>query len=171
MTATRMTGAMKRSLELRLEELEVRIASLDAQREGDHSLETTALMIQLTRERAEIADALRDARLIDDEPFDFEAIEVGDLVTIRADDGIVDSYVLVADGVGARARSDWVSVTSPLGRAILGRSKGERVEVQSPQGPVGYVVVDFERASERSFVPDRDHAGGNPWLPAEAFIG
>ena len=169
MTATRMTGAMRHSLEARLQDLEARIATLDEQREGDDSVEATALLNQLDRERADIVEALRDAKLIDDEPFDFGAIEIGDIVTIRDDDGETDNYILVDGGVGARVRSDWVSVGSPLGAAILGRSKGDRVEVKSPQGRVSYVIVDFERASDNSLVLGNDDAPRH--LPGEAFLG
>ena len=152
MSKTRMTSAMKRSLELRLEELKTRIARLDVQVQGDDSFEATALMIQLTRERSQVQDALRDAELIDDEPFDFDAIEVGDAITIQNEEGETENYVVVDDGVGARARSDWVSINSPMGAAVLGRGKGDRIEVQSPQGPLSYFVVSFERASEDALV-------------------
>lgn len=147
MTTTRMTSAMLRSLEQRLEDLNARIAALDAQRDGDGG-EATALLGQLTRERSQILDAIRNAMLIDDEPFDFDAIEIGDLVTVQGDEGNTERYVLVDDGVGTRARSNWISVGSPLGRAVLGRSKGDTVQVDSPQGPLAYLIVAFERSSE-----------------------
>lgn len=164
MSQTRMTRQMRRSLDARLKDLESRIEVLDAQRQGDDSHEATAMLVQLSTERDRIADALREATLIDDEPFDVHAIEVGDLVTVRDERGEVERYVLV-DGIGARARSDWVSVRSPLGAAIVGRSKGDRVEVDSPGGGVTYVVLGFERASDES----RDAAASE--LPSEAFLG
>jgi transcription elongation GreA/GreB family factor len=167
MTTARMTKAMLASLEVRLGDLDARIAALDSQREGDDSVESTALLMQLATERARIADALQDARLIDDDPFDVDAIEVGDLVTIMDNEGTTDSYVLVDEGVGARARSDWVSVGSPLGGAIVGRGKGDSVEVDSPQGPLSYVVVDFVRASEAALM----FATTDGFLPSEAFLG
>lgn len=161
MTVTpRMTQAMKESLELRLIDLDERVEVLERQRTGDDSVEATALLVQLSRERAQIAEALRDATIIDGGPFDEGAIEVGDVVTIANDDGSKDSYVLVDDGVGARPRSDWVSVRSPLGSALVGRGKGERVEVAAPQGVTSFVVVDFRRASDV-----RDG------LPPEAYVG
>lgn len=148
MSLTRMTAPIRRSLEVRLGDLDRRIATLDGQREDDDSLEAIALMEQLMRERDDVAEALRDAMLIDDEPFDTEAIEVGDTVTIQDADDETERYVLVDGKFRSRARSDWVSVSSPLGAAIIGRSKGERVDVESPSGPTSYVIVDFERASE-----------------------
>jgi transcription elongation GreA/GreB family factor len=172
MTTTKMTSPMRRSLELRLADLNERIATLEAQREGDDSADTTALLLHLTRERAQISEALRDATMIDDEPFDVDAIEIGDVVTIRDEDGVTDRYVLVEEGVGSRVHSDWVSASSPLGAAILGRSIGDKVEVASPQGPMSYVVLDFERASGAAFVlryePGRD---ASPSRPSEAFLG
>lgn len=175
MQTTRMTGPMMRSLESRLVDLDRRIETLDAQREGDDSLEATALLEQLRRERSDVAEALRDATLIDDAPFDTHAIEVGDTVTIRDDEGATDRYVLVDRNMRTRAQSDWVSVSSPLGAALLGRSKGDEVHVESPSGAMSYVIVDFERASEDSIVlavsGQRIPAAARAMLPSEAFLG
>jgi transcription elongation GreA/GreB family factor len=173
MTTTRMTGPMRRSLESRLVDLDARIETLDAQRKGDDSMEATALLVQLTRERDGIADALRDVTLIDAEPFDTEAIEIGDTVTIRDADGEMNNYVLVDGSVRSRARTDWVSVSSPLGAALLGRSKGDKVLVESPAGPMSYIVVDFDRASEESLALDASTGSRRvlTLLPSEAFLG
>lgn len=168
MSQTRMTRQMRRSLEARLGDLESRIEVLDAQRKGDDSLEATAMLVQLGGERDRIVDALREVTLIDDEPFDVHAIEVGDVVTVRDEEGGVDRYVLVDDGVGARARSDWVSVGSPLGAAIVGRSEGDTVEVESPGGGASYVILGFERSSDESRHGRAATAGH---LPSEAFLG
>lgn len=162
MSKTPMTRQMRRFLESRLIDLESRIDVLETQRKGDDSHETTALYVQLNGERDRIADALREATLIDDEPVDAHAIEVGDVVTVRDQHGEVDRYVLVDERVGARERGDWVSVGSPLGAAIVGRSRGDRVEVDSPRGSASYVILGFERAW--------DDAGPGP-LPSEAFLG
>jgi transcription elongation GreA/GreB family factor len=169
-----MTASMKRSLEIRLENLDRRIESLNAQREGDDGVEITALLEQLTGERRDTADALRDATLIDDEPFDTEAIEIGDTVTIRDPEGETESYVLVEGNLRTRARNDWVSVSSPLGAAILGRGKGDDVHVESPSGTTSYVIVDFERAAGGSVhlsVPRKRSTQGRAFLPSEVFLG
>lgn len=174
MATTRMTGSMRRVLEIRLSELTTRIDALERQREGDESAETAALLSELTRERDDIADALRDGRLIDDDPFDTDAIEVGDAVTIRDAAGEVERYVLVDGKAGSRARSDWVSVDSPLGAAILGRNTGDRVQVDSPRGVTTYEVLGFERASAdppASAAASIGAEAASPGLPSEAFLG
>ena len=172
---TRMTGQMRNSLEARLVDLDVRIEKLDAQLKGEDSVDASALLGQLTGERADIAEALRDAVVIDDEPFDTEAIEIGDTVTIQGSDGETERYVLVDGKVRSRARGDWVSVSSPLGAAIVGRSKGESVRVDSPSGSASYVIVDFERASDgilqHASVGAQDRSRTLKLLPSEAFLG
>jgi transcription elongation factor GreA len=174
-TSARITAPMRRSLQTRLTELEERIRALHEQRAGDDSVEMTALLMQLARQRSDIADALRDAMLIDDEPFDTEAIEIGDTVTIRDPEGATDCYMLVDGKARSRARSDWVSVSSPLGAAILGRGKGDKVRVESPAGSVSYLIVDFERASEDSSVQatssEQSHVSSLTLLPSEVFLG
>ena len=159
MGTTRMTGFMKRSLEAHLAELSARIDALEGRRQRDDGDETTALLAELSRERDGIVEALRDARLIDDDPFDTQAIEIGDAVTIRGADGETERYVLVDGGAGSRPRRDWVSVASPLGAALLGRNTGDVVRVDSPDGVTECEILGFERAS------------GDPRLPSEAFLG
>ena len=175
MGTTRMTGSMRRVLEIRLSELEARIDSLEGQLRGDDSAETTAMLMELTREQDDVVEALRDARLIDDDPFDSDAVEVGDVVSICNADGEIERYVLVEGKAGSRARSDWVSVASPLGAAILGRGAGDKVEVESPNGSTTYRVLGFERASGDS-VRSPVSAGmtrlvSSALLPSEAFLG
>lgn len=148
MATTRITSAMRRSLERRVTELDDRIAALGPDRTGDDSAEATAFLAQLTRERDDILEALDDAVLVDDEPFDTEAIEIGDTVTVRDDEGEIERYLLVDASLRSRPRADWVSVSSPLGAALLGRNKGEKVRVESPAGASYYLIVAFERAEE-----------------------
>lgn len=175
MTTTRMTGSMRSQLESRLADLDARLEALGVQRSGDDSVEAAALLMQLDGERADIADALRDAMVIDDEPFDTDEIEVGDTITIRDGGGDTERYVLIDGRVRSRARHDWVSLSSPLGAALLGRSKGDRLDIESPGGTMTYIVIDFERASEEpsvtAFSKERERAGRRGLLPSEAFIG
>lgn len=161
-TSARMTAPMRRLLQMHLTDLERRIQSLDEQQAGEDNVEATALLMELERERIDISDALRDATLIDDEPFDTEAIEVGDTVTVRDPRDETERYVLVDGKVKSRARSDWVSVSSPLGTALLGRSKGDEVSVDSPAGPMNYLILDFERDSEGALTAVTSMKGHSP---------
>jgi len=155
MHATRMTGSMRCSLEARLLELEKRVSALELPREGEDSLDETALHLHLSRERDRIADALANATLIDDDPYDTEAIEIGDMVTVRAiEGGEEEDFILVDRTVGSQARPNWMSAISPLGAALLGRGKGDEVVVQAPGGTDSYQILDFERYVDVDEVKD-----------------
>jgi transcription elongation GreA/GreB family factor len=150
MHITKMTGPMRRSLEARLVELEERLLALERQREADDSLDTSALHRELSRERNQLADALAGAIVIDDDPFDMDAIELGDTVTVRdGESGIQERYILVDGTVGSRVRQNWVSTTSPLGAALVGRGKGDDVIVETPGGTGCYQILHFERNRDR----------------------
>ncbi len=155
MQPTRMTSAMGRSLQHRLSVLNARIEALSAQRQESESVDAMALLMQLSRERGQIQDALRSAAVIDDAPFDTHAIEVGDRVTVRDSAGDVAQYVLVEGSFSSRVKSNWVSVSSPLGAALLGRSVGDRLAVATPSGLTSYVILGFERASDLGDGDDR----------------
>jgi transcription elongation factor GreA len=147
MHTTKMTGLMSRSLEARFLELDERLAALERRREGNDNPDATALQLQLSRERNQIADALAGATLIDDYPFDTEAIEIGDTVTVREiESEAQERYVLVDGTTGSLVRQNRVSAISPLGAALVGRSKGDEVVIETPRGSGSYVILDFERS-------------------------
>ena len=65
---------------------------------------------------------------------------LGARVTLEDEDGRKSEFTLVtADEVDpAKGR---VSVDSPLGQALLGKSEGDDVLVERPRGATGYTVV------------------------------
>ena len=162
MTTTKMTREMRRSLIARMTQIEKRIEHLQQERDGDDAFTNMPLELQLKRELAEIADSLADAVLVETTPFDTHAIEIGDSVTIRSEEGAVETYVLVDDHVGTRVQDDWVSISSPLGGALLGRSVEDVVLVQTPEGAIAYTILGFERSG--SGEPDLSFVGesGSP---------
>jgi hypothetical protein len=105
MHITKMTGPMRRSLEARLVDLEERVLALERQREADDSLDTTALHRELSRERNQLTDALAGAMVIDDDPFDMDAIELGDTVTVREDESGIQNITSWSTAQSGRERN------------------------------------------------------------------
>jgi hypothetical protein len=135
MQTTRMTGSMRRSLEARLLDLEMRVSVLERPREGEDSLDETALHFHLSRERDRIADALANATLIDDDPYDTEAIEIGDMVTVRAmGGGAEEQYILVTRRLGPGP--DWIGRQRcrHWARLCSGEVRGTRWSCRRPEG-------------------------------------
>jgi transcription elongation GreA/GreB family factor len=68
---------------------------------------------------------------------------LGARVRLEDEDGHEMAYKLVASD-DADAAHGCVSVESPLGRALLGRSEGDEVTVERPRGATAYRIVSVE---------------------------
>lgn len=67
-------------------------------------------------------------------------IGLGSRVTLRSDDGEVETWVLVSPQE-AKTSDGAISTESPVGRALIGRSVGEEAVVRTPGGEMTYTVV------------------------------
>ena len=62
------------------------------------------------------------------------------IVNLR--DGREQEFLLVS-AVEADVGQGQLSLTSPLGRALLGRTRGDSVQIQTPRGPRSYRILDI----------------------------
>ncbi len=62
------------------------------------------------------------------------------IVNLR--DGREQEFLLVS-AVEADVGQGQLSLSSPLGRALLGRTRGECVQIQTPRGPRSYRILDI----------------------------
>jgi len=85
---------------------------------------------ELARIESVLARAVPAERLPDD-PL---VVELGETVTIRLADDVMESYVIVDPSEVLVSGEQWVSSRSPLGRALLGRRVGDEVDVAAPGG-------------------------------------
>ncbi len=73
---------------------------------------------------------------------------LGAHVTLEDENGSSLEYVLVTpDGADPARRR--VSVESPLGQALLGKSAGDEVVVERPRGAAGFRIVDVRFQVDR----------------------
>jgi transcription elongation factor GreB len=64
-------------------------------------------------------------------------------VTLVTDQGSEIRYQIVgADEIDAR--KGYISVDSPMSRALLGRSVDDSVDVQSPEGRSGFLILKIK---------------------------
>ena len=91
---------------------------------------------------AELEGTLSNAHLIDPTALDAEGRAVfGATVDIEdLDSGDRVTYQIVGD-VEADIKSNLISVSSPVARALIGKSEGDVVEVKAPAGFREYVVL------------------------------
>jgi transcription elongation factor GreA len=84
---------------------------------------------------------LRDAVIAEERAAGMHA-DIGSVVTVEQS-GLTSRYTLVGSSE-ADPSAGRLSVASPVGRALVGAVSGDTVVVQTPGGPVAYLVVGIE---------------------------
>ena len=92
---------------------------------------------------ADMEDQLSRAMVIDPTTLSGDKVVFGATVTLVDEDAKKVRYQLVGK-VEANATEGRISYNSPLGRALIGRSKGEEVEVTTPAGERYYEIAQVE---------------------------
>lgn len=87
----------------------------------------------------EIEDLLKQATLIESSKGAHGAINLGSKVTLKVN-GKEEAFMVVGEWE-ADPTAKKISHESPLGKALLGKMKGDKVEVEAPAGKVMYTVV------------------------------
>ncbi|PTM11668.1 MAG: transcription elongation factor GreA [Bacteroidetes bacterium] len=95
---------------------------------------------------AKLEELLAGARLIDESQLDTSKALVLSKVKIKNQtNGMEITYVLVADGEADLA-SGKISVNSPIGKGLLGKSVGEVAQIQVPNGIIKFDILEISRA-------------------------
>jgi len=92
---------------------------------------------------ADIEDQLSRAMVIDPKSLSGDKVVFGATVTLIDEDDKKVKYQLVGQ-VEADAKDGKISYNSPLGRALIGRQKGDEVEVSTPSGDRYYEIAKIE---------------------------
>ncbi len=94
---------------------------------------------------AKLEETLAGARLLDESQLDTSKALVLSKVKIKNQtNGMEITYTLVADGEADLA-SGKISVNSPIGKGLLGKSVGEVAEIQVPNGVMKFDVIEISR--------------------------
>ena len=92
---------------------------------------------------ADLEDRLSRAMVIDPTTLSGDKIVFGATVTLLDEEEKKVKYQLVGQ-TEADARVGRISYNSPLGRALIGRQKGDEVEVSTPSGDRYYEIKKIE---------------------------
>ncbi|MFH6767646.1 transcription elongation factor GreA [Gaetbulibacter aquiaggeris] len=94
---------------------------------------------------SKLEEVLSNARLIDESQLDVSKILVLSKVKIKNQtNGMIMNYTLVADGE-ANLAAGKISVNSPIGKGLLGKSLGDIAEIQVPNGVLKFEVLEISR--------------------------
>jgi transcription elongation factor GreA len=92
---------------------------------------------------SDLEDRLSRALVIDPTTLSGDKVVFGATVTLLDEDSKKVKYQLVGQ-TEADAKVGRISYNSPLGRALIGRQKGEEVEVTTPAGERYYEIAKIE---------------------------
>ncbi len=94
---------------------------------------------------AELEDKLTRVRIIDNEDITSDEALLGAKVKLEdLDSGEEMEYTLVSE-LEADYSAGKISVTSPVGKCLLGHGKGEIVEIKVPAGVLKYRILEVSR--------------------------
>jgi transcription elongation factor GreA len=90
---------------------------------------------------AELEDKVARAEVIDVSKLSGEVIKFGAKVTLADEETEEEQTFQIVGEDEADIKAGRLSVTSPLARALIGKGKGDSVEVATPRGAKSYEVV------------------------------
>ena len=94
---------------------------------------------------SKLEDTLAGARLIDESQLDTSKVLVLSKVKIKNQSNDMElSYLLVADGE-ADLSAGKISVNSPIGKGLLGKTVGDIAEIIVPNGVIKFEILEISR--------------------------
>ena len=96
---------------------------------------------------AQLEERLLHARVIDAGDVDTSVVSIGSVVRLRDVDAKETVEYFIVGSAEANPAERRLSNESPVGRAILGRKKGETVEVVTPRGSkIKFKIMEIKAA-------------------------
>ena len=111
-------------------------AEYDAAKEAEGMLEMRI---------SKMEETLSNARVIDESQLDNSKILVLSKVKIKNQvNGMTMDYTLVADGEADLSMGK-ISVNSPIGKGLLGKSVGDIAQINVPSGVINFEIIEITR--------------------------
>jgi transcription elongation factor GreA len=95
---------------------------------------------------AQLEERLLNARVIDTGDVDTSVVSIGSKVRLKDVDANETVEYHIVGSAEANPAEQKLSNESPVGKAIMGRKKGETVEVTAPRGSLKFKILDIKAA-------------------------
>ena len=95
---------------------------------------------------AQLEERLSNARVIQKRDIDLSVVSIGSKVKLRDVDAKSTVEYMIVGSAEANPAEAKLSNESPVGKAIIGKKKGETVEVAAPRGSMKYKILDIQAA-------------------------
>ena len=92
---------------------------------------------------AKLEDTMANARVIDESKIDKSKVQILSKVTLLNHNNQKQmTYTIVAEHEANR-REGKLAIGTPIAKALLGRKKGDRVDVEVPAGTIHFEILDI----------------------------
>jgi transcription elongation factor GreA len=95
---------------------------------------------------ATLEERLRNARVIEKKDIAKDVVSVGSKVRLRDLDAKQTVEYRIVGSAEADPADNKLSNESPVGKAIIGKKKGETVEVSAPRGSMKFKILEIKAA-------------------------
>jgi transcription elongation factor GreA len=94
----------------------------------------------------QLEDRLLNARVIESDAVDLSVVSIGAKVRLKDVDANQTVEYVIVGSAEANPSESKLSNESPVGKAIIGKKKGETVEVAAPRGALKFKIMDIKAA-------------------------
>lgn len=93
---------------------------------------------------AELEDKISRAEVVDTSKLSGSTVKFGATVTLVDEDTDEKVKYKIVGDLEANVREGKISISSPIARALIGKSKGDTAEVTTPKGARSYEILKVE---------------------------
>ena len=109
-------------------------AEYDAAKEAQGMMEMKIAQLQAT---------LRNAKIVDESMIDTSRVQIMNKVKIKnIKNGAITEYTIVSERE-ANLKEKKISVETPIAQGLIGKKKGDKVEIQVPAGTVTFEILEI----------------------------
>ncbi len=88
---------------------------------------------------------IRNAKVIDAKEIDTKTVQIGNAVKLHDIEFDEDVEYTIVGSTEVNLAENKISNESPMGKALLGRKKGETVDVEAPEGVIQYKILAIKK--------------------------
>ena len=93
----------------------------------------------------ELEAKLRNAKIIDEKEIDTKIVQIGNLVKLQDIEFNEEVEYTIVGSTEVNLAENKISNESPIGKALLGRKKGETVDVDAPDGIIKFKILAIKK--------------------------
>ncbi|NQZ14935.1 MAG: transcription elongation factor GreA [Alphaproteobacteria bacterium] len=92
----------------------------------------------------ELEAVIGSSQIIDPSQFDGDAVKFGAKVQIVDEETDEEKEIQIVGEYESNADKGMISMTSPIARALIGKSVGDSVSVTTPRGKIDYEILEVQ---------------------------